>query len=100
MTSVLPCCRTAAPASPSSSNEISMPASAWTDWALAEEFQVARPQTFAALQQLVMAMAQCRNTRGKKTLFGRDKPVKAMERFDQRLRETLVALSTDGEVTL
>lgn len=47
---------------------------ATTDWDLAGTFQTRFPHTFNALQKLVMAMADYKKNRGKKTRFKRDAP--------------------------
>jgi len=71
---------------------------ATTNYALAELFQVSRPHTFNALQHLVMAMADYNVSRGKRTLFGRDRGLKAYKRFEDSLRDTLLAMALDGTI--
>ena len=71
---------------------------ATTNYALAEHLQQAWPHTFAALQKLVMAMADYANSRGKKTFFGRDRGLRAYKKFEDTLRDTLLAMVIDGDV--
>jgi hypothetical protein len=66
------------------------------DQALA--YQAKWPHTFNAMQFLVMAMANIQKARGKRTLFGRDRGLVAYEKFDEKLRKTLLAMVMDGLV--
>jgi len=70
-----------------------------TDWNLADNFQNKMPHTFNALQKLVMAMEDYETSRGKKTLFGKDKGLKAYKKFEDVLRDTLLAMVVDGAVS-
>lgn len=69
-----------------------------TNWDFAGIFQINFPHTFNALQKLVMAMADYQNSRGKKTLFGRDKGLDAYKKFENVLRDTLLSMVIDGVV--
>ncbi len=71
---------------------------ATTDWDLAGTFQTRFPHTFNALQKLVMAMAAYEKNRGKKTLFGKDKGLAAYKKFEDILKDTLLAMVVDGAV--
>lgn len=71
---------------------------ATTDWDLASTFQANFPHTFNSLQKLVMAMADYDKNRRKKTLFGRDKGLDAYKKFEEVLRDTLLAMVVDGAV--
>ena len=71
---------------------------ATTDWDLAGTFQTRFPHTFNALQKLVMAMADYEKNRGKKTLFGKDKGLNSYKKFEDTLKDTLLAMVVDGAV--
>ena len=71
---------------------------ATTNWSNAHAFQAHAPHTFNALQQLVMAMADFANNRGKKSFFGRDKGLEAYKKFEDKFRDTLLAMVIDGIV--
>ncbi len=71
---------------------------ATTDWDLAGTFQTRFPHTFNSLQKLVMAMAAYEKNRGKKTLFGKDKGLTAYKKFEDVLKDTLLAMVVDGAV--
>ena len=61
-------------------------------------FQTRFPHTFNALQKLVMAMADYKKNRGKKTIFGKDKGLDSYKKFEGVLRDTLLAMVVDGAV--
>jgi hypothetical protein len=69
-----------------------------TNWDLSDKFQSRFPHTYNSLQKLVMAMAAYENNRGKKTLFGKDKGLNAYKKFEDVLRDTLLAMVVDGVV--
>lgn len=69
-----------------------------TDYRAAPVLQDAIPHTFNSLQKLVMAMAKSQKTRGKKTLFGRDKSRESWEVFEQELKKTMTSMFMDGVV--
>ncbi len=71
---------------------------ATTDWDLAGTFQTRFPHIFNALQKLVLAMAAYEKNRGKKTLFGKDKGLNAYKKFEDVLKDTLLAMVVDGAV--
>lgn len=66
-----------------------------TDWLLADYLGMVHPHTFHAMQELVMAMADYQRNRGKKTLFGRDRGLASYEKFEDALRDTLLAMVRD-----
>jgi len=72
---------------------------ATTDWSMAADQQERAPHTYCALQHLVMAMSDVVKKKGKKTLFGRDRGLAAYKTFEQKLRDTILALVLDGLVT-
>ncbi len=69
---------------------------ATTNWITAQAFQDEFPHTFNALQHLVMSMADFANSRGKKTIFGRDKGLAAYKKFEEKFKDTLLAMVLDG----
>ena len=69
---------------------------ATTNWTTAEAFQANLPHTFNALQHLVMAMTDFVNSRGKKSLFGKDKGLAAYKKLEEKLKDTLLAMVLDG----
>jgi hypothetical protein len=69
---------------------------ATTNWAQAGSFQRTYPHTFNALQNLVMAMADCLHNAGKKTWLGQDKGLVAFKQFEISLHDTLMAMVMDG----
>lgn len=71
---------------------------ATTDWTTAEAFQAKYPHTFNALQHLVISMADFANSRGKKSLFGRDKGLAAYKKFEDKFRDALLAMVLDGVI--
>ena len=71
---------------------------ATTDWDAANNLQNTLPHTYAAMEKLVMAMEDAFKARGKTTFFGHDRGLIAHQKFETRLRDTLLALSMDGLV--
>ncbi len=69
---------------------------ATTNWESAESFQELCPHTFNALQHLVVSMAKAQNTKGKRSFFGRDKGLAAYSVFEDKLRDTILAMSLDS----
>ena len=45
-----------------------------------------------------MAMADAHNNQGKKTFFGNDKEIKSHIKFEEKLKNSLLALTMDGLV--
>lgn len=68
------------------------------DWALASQLQARMPHTYTAMEHLIMAMADAYNNRGKKTLFGHDKGLKSYLKFEEKLKNALLAMTLDGFV--
>jgi hypothetical protein len=66
------------------------------NWALASELQSQIPHTYTAMEHLIMAMADAHNSKGKKTLFGNDKGLKNYLKFEDKLRNALLAMTLDG----
>lgn len=71
---------------------------ATTDWDRAETFQEECPHTFNSLQHLVMAMAKVSKNQGKKSFFGKDKGLIAYKTFEEKLRDTILAMVLDGVI--
>lgn len=71
---------------------------ATTNWTNAALFQESAPHTFNALQHLVMAMADFSKNRGKTSFFGKDKGLAAYKKFEDKLRDTLLAMVLDGVI--
>jgi len=69
-----------------------------TNWAMANQLQARMPHTYTALEHLIMAMADAHNNQGKKTFFGNDKSLKSQMKFEEKLKDALVALTMDGIV--
>ncbi|WP_416406496.1 hypothetical protein RCH27_08405 [Paracidovorax citrulli] len=57
------------------------------------------PRSHTALQNFVMSMAAVVNNSGKRSFFGRDKGVAAMEKFGRSLESLLVAMALDGQIS-
>ncbi len=66
------------------------------NWALASELQAQIPHTYTAMEHLIMAMADAHNNKGKKTLFGNDKGLKSYLKFEEKLKNALLAMTLDG----
>lgn len=62
------------------------------------EFAVQLPHTFVAFQNLIMAMDDAYNNRGKIGFFGRDKGLKSHIKYEAKLKESLIAMTMDGIV--
>jgi hypothetical protein len=71
---------------------------ATTNWDRADIFQNECPHTFNSLQHLVMSMAKVYNNRGKKSIFGKDKGLAAYKSFEEKLRDTVLAMVLDGVI--
>ncbi len=71
---------------------------ATTDWDIAHDFQGKFPHTYNALQVLVMAMADYTNNKNKKTFFGIDRGLTAYKKFEDALRDTILAMVVDGVI--
>lgn len=71
---------------------------ATTNWSNAAEYQAQFPRTFNALQHLTMAMADYANNRGRKSFFGKDKGLAAYKKFEDKFRDTLLAMVLDGVI--
>ena len=46
-----------------------------------------------------MAMADAYNNRGKTSLFGHDRGLKSYKKYEEKLKDTLIALSMDGVIS-
>jgi hypothetical protein len=68
------------------------------NWALASQLQARMPHTYTAMEHLVMAMADAHNNRGKTSFFGNDKGLKSYMKFEEKLKNALLALTMDGLV--
>ena len=71
---------------------------ATSDWEMASAFQERFPHTFNAMQKLVPAMAGFQRKRGRKTLFGRDKGLEALRKFDSALSDTVLSMVMDDVI--
>jgi hypothetical protein len=66
------------------------------NWAAADQLQAHIPHTFTAMQHLIMAMEDAFRNRGKTTFFGNDKGLKSYLKFEEKLKNTLLAMVMDG----
>jgi hypothetical protein len=66
-----------------------------TNLDLAEAYRDSYPHTFGALQRLVMSMAKVFNNRGKFSVLRKDKGLAAYKVFEDRLRDTVLAMVLD-----
>jgi hypothetical protein len=71
---------------------------ATTDYAAATRFQAGMPHTYTAMEHLALAMEKVYSSRGKTTLFGHDKELKSLRKFEEKLKDFLLALTMDGLV--
>ncbi len=69
------------------------------NWAAAGELQAKIPHTYAAFEHLIMSMADAHNNKGKSTFFGYDKGLKSYVKFEERLKNSLIAMTLDGLVS-
>ncbi len=69
------------------------------DWAMADQLQARMPHTYTAMEHLIMAMADAYNNRGKTSFFGNDKGLKSYIKFEEKLKNALLALALDGLVS-
>lgn len=63
-----------------------------------EQLPILYPHSFAAIQKLVMAMADFEKNIGKRSLFGRDKGAIAYEQFLNSLRQTVTCMTLDCKI--
>ena len=63
-----------------------------------EQLPIRNPHAFAAMQKLVMAMADVANDTGKKTWFGKDKGAIAYDNFMNSLKQTIIGMTLDGDI--
>ena len=63
-----------------------------------EQLRLLGPHTFAALQKLVMSMADVAKNAGKTGLFGRNKGQEAYSRFLAALKVTVQSMVLDGVI--
>ena len=68
------------------------------NWALASQLQARMPHTYTAMEHLIMAMADAHNNHGKTTFFGNDKGLKSYVKFEEKLKNALLAMTMDGLV--
>jgi hypothetical protein len=66
------------------------------NWAGATELQARMPHTYTAMEHLIMAMADAYNNRGKTNFFGQDKGLKSYVKFEEKLKNLLLAMVLDG----
>jgi hypothetical protein len=68
------------------------------NWAIANQLQARMPHTYTAMEHLIMAMADAHNNHGKTTFFGNDKGLKSYVKFEEKLKNALLAMTMDGLV--
>lgn len=56
------------------------------------------PHSHGAMKNFVMAMAGVVNNAGKKSFFGKDKGLAAMERFMKAFQVLLITMATEGQL--
>lgn len=66
------------------------------NWGQASQLQAHIPHTYTAMEHLIMAMADAYNNRGKTSFFGHDKGLKSYLKFEEKLKNTLLAMVMDG----
>jgi hypothetical protein len=66
------------------------------NWSAASELQSKIPHTYTAFEHLIMSMEDAYNSRGKTTFFGHDKGLKNYLKFEERLKNALIAMTMDG----
>jgi hypothetical protein len=66
------------------------------NWAQASQLQAKIPHTYTAMEHLIMAMADAFNSRGKTSFFGHDKGLKSYLKFEEKLKNALLAMVIDG----
>ena len=67
-----------------------------TNWKAATVFQNQYPHTYTSMEHLIMAMADAEKNKNKTSLFGVDKGLKSYKKFEEKLKETLLAMVLDG----
>ena len=67
-----------------------------TNKVLEDKLLNTHPHTFNSLTHLISAMADVYKNRGKKSLLGVDKGLKAYNKFESKLRDHLLAMTLDG----
>lgn len=68
------------------------------NWAQAGELQAHIPHTYTAMEHLIMAMEDAYRNKGKTNFFGHDKGLKSYLKFEEKLKNTLLAMVMDGVV--
>jgi hypothetical protein len=69
------------------------------NWAMSNQLQARLPHTYTAMEHLIMAMADAHNNHGKTTFFGNDKGLKSYVKFEEKLKNALLAMTMDGLVS-
>jgi hypothetical protein len=69
-----------------------------TNYEGARVFQGKRPHTYTALEHLIMAMEGAEKNKGKTTWLGHDRGLKSYQKFEEKLKDALLALVLDGLV--
>lgn len=69
------------------------------NWGAASDLQAKLPHTYTAFEHLIMAMADAFNNKGKTSFFGSDKGLKSYMKFEEKLKNALIALTLDGMVS-
>jgi len=68
------------------------------NWSAASDLQSRIPHTYTAFEHLIMAMADAHNNKGKTNFFGNDKGLKSYMKFEEKLKDALIAMTMDGLV--
>ncbi len=70
-----------------------------TDYLKEEEFRIQYPHTLHALQNLIMAIVDYQKNQGKFSFFGKDKGLKAYQKFMESIRDTRDAMIIDKAIS-
>lgn len=70
-----------------------------TNWSQANQLQAQIPHTYTAMEHLIMAMADAHKNKGKTSFFGHDKGLKSYLKYEEKLKNTLLAMAMDGVVS-
>ncbi|NKA35762.1 hypothetical protein GO300_03827 [Ralstonia solanacearum] len=65
----------------------------------AQAFWDSKPETFKAMQHLVMALDDCAKYVGKRTFLGQDKTQEYLAKLALQMSRTIVAMRADGLLT-
>lgn len=71
---------------------------ATANWTAARQLQTHIPHTYTAMEHLTLAMSEANKNKGKTSLFGNDKGLKSYLKFEEKLKNALLAMTLDGVV--